>query len=70
VKPQGDFQVVCEECEQTITFPASAHGSVQDCPHCGAYVDALTAEELAAHEEGQQEAVEEYQAEGSDDSGE
>jgi hypothetical protein len=31
--------VVCEECQQEATFPETQHGSVQDCPHCGAYVD-------------------------------
>lgn len=62
--PQGEFEVTCEECEQSITFPASAHGSVQDCPHCGAYVDVLTADELAASDAP----AEEYEEEVGDDS--
>ena len=30
----GSIAVVCESCHQTVTFPVSAAGSVQDCPHC------------------------------------
>lgn len=29
----------CEECGRNSFFPASQQGSVQDCPHCGAYMD-------------------------------
>jgi hypothetical protein len=32
-------QVVCEDCAKPSTFPASQLGTLQDCPHCGAYVD-------------------------------
>jgi len=31
--------VTCEECGKTFAFPAAQQGTVQDCPHCGAYVD-------------------------------
>ncbi len=31
--------VVCEDCGKTTAFPASQRGTVQDCSHCGAYVD-------------------------------
>jgi hypothetical protein len=31
--------VVCEECGKRSSYPASQRGSVQDCSHCGAYVD-------------------------------
>lgn len=31
--------VVCEECRETTTFDASRRGHVEDCSHCGAYVD-------------------------------
>ena len=34
-----DVSVVCEECGKTASFPASQLGSVESCPHCGAYVD-------------------------------
>jgi endogenous inhibitor of DNA gyrase (YacG/DUF329 family) len=33
------IDVLCEECGKTSQFPASQQGSVQSCPHCGAYVD-------------------------------
>ncbi len=33
------INVVCEECDQLATFPAAQRGSVQQCPHCGDYVD-------------------------------
>ena len=32
-------EVTCEECGRQSTFPASQRGTVQDCAHCGAYVD-------------------------------
>jgi hypothetical protein len=35
----GEVEAVCEECDQPTTFPASEQGTVQQCPHCGAYVD-------------------------------
>jgi hypothetical protein len=30
---------ICEECGQSATFPPSEQGTVQDCPHCGKYMD-------------------------------
>ncbi len=33
------IEVTCEECGETSEFPATQKGSVQSCPHCGAYVD-------------------------------
>jgi hypothetical protein len=33
------LEVVCEECGRSSHFPAAQRGSVQKCPHCGAYVD-------------------------------
>jgi hypothetical protein len=33
------IDVVCEKCGKTTSFPASQHGSVQNCAHCNAYVD-------------------------------
>jgi hypothetical protein len=33
------IQVNCEECGQSSEFPAKERGSVQECPHCGAYLD-------------------------------
>lgn len=31
--------VRCEECGKHTMFPATERGRVQNCPHCGAYVD-------------------------------
>lgn len=33
------IEVVCEECGKRSEFPAAQKGSVQNCSHCGAYVD-------------------------------
>src|SRR5437762_4778460 len=35
----GEVEAVCEECGQTTTFTAAEQGTVQQCPHCGAYLD-------------------------------
>ena len=32
-------EVACEECKEMCSYPAEQRGSVQECPHCGAYVD-------------------------------
>jgi hypothetical protein len=34
-----DVEIACEECGQRSAFPAAQRGSVQQCKHCGAYVD-------------------------------
>lgn len=39
------LEVVCEECQQTASFPAKQRGTVQVCPHCGAYVDVESGED-------------------------
>jgi hypothetical protein len=36
-----EIEVLCEDCGRTAKFPSSQHGSIQDCPHCGAYVDVV-----------------------------
>lgn len=33
------IEVHCEDCGKTSTFAGSLAGTVQDCPHCGSYVD-------------------------------
>ncbi len=35
----GPVRVVCEECGKAAEFPAGQRGSVQNCPHCEAYLD-------------------------------
>lgn len=36
---EATVEATCEECGQRSAFPAAQDGTVQDCPHCGAYVD-------------------------------
>jgi rubrerythrin len=39
-RAQGaEVEATCEECGKTATFPAAQYGTVQDCPHCGAWLD-------------------------------
>jgi hypothetical protein len=33
------IEVVCEECGESASFPVAQRASVQECPHCGAYLD-------------------------------
>jgi hypothetical protein len=35
----GTVDVVCEECGKGATFPAAEQGTVQECPHCGGFLD-------------------------------
>ncbi len=44
----GSMAFDCEECGKQIIFPATLEGSVQECPHCLAYVDVP---DTAAHAE-------------------
>jgi hypothetical protein len=37
--------VVCEECGASSTFPASCRDTVQDCPHCSAFLDVVDPDE-------------------------
>lgn len=39
VSGDGSIKAVCEECGRSSKFPAEQDGSVQDCPHCGAFMD-------------------------------
>lgn len=33
------IEVLCEECGERTSFPAAQRGSVQECPHCGTFLD-------------------------------
>ena len=33
------MDVVCDECGKSSQWPAAKKGSVQNCPHCRAYID-------------------------------
>jgi hypothetical protein len=48
-------QAACEECGRAVEFPASQRGSVQECPHCGEYVDVPADGESSDPEEGDDE---------------
>ena len=37
--PEEEIEVSCEKCGQCTRFPPAQRGSVQQCQHCGAYVD-------------------------------
>ncbi|MFO0821504.1 MAG: DUF2007 domain-containing protein [Pirellulales bacterium] len=39
VEATGDIQVICEDCGKSTSFPRSLDGTIQECRHCGAYVD-------------------------------
>src|SRR6266849_5354291 len=39
LQAEPEIAIVCEECGQRSAFPAFQLGSVQQCQHCGAYVD-------------------------------
>jgi len=41
----GPVNAVCEECGAVTTFPAKDRGTVQDCPHCGEYLDVFGGDE-------------------------
>lgn len=32
-------QVTCEHCGMVCTFPGERRGGIEDCPHCGEYID-------------------------------
>jgi rubrerythrin len=32
-------EATCDECGKTAAFSATQRGTVQECPHCGAYLD-------------------------------
>jgi len=35
----GPVDAQCEECDRFSTFDGKYRGTVQDCPHCGAFMD-------------------------------
>jgi hypothetical protein len=55
--PGPVIEVDCEECGQRSAFPAVQRGSVQQCHHCGAYVDVETetSSEESAESQGDEE---------------
>jgi hypothetical protein len=48
------IDIVCEECHQKASFTVSQLGTIQDCPHCGAYVDVEGTEQTDEYWHGQQ----------------
>jgi hypothetical protein len=45
------IEVVCAECGHPASFPAAQQGSVQHCPHCGAFIDVGDTEAPARSED-------------------
>jgi hypothetical protein len=43
-------EAVCEECGEKAVFPYAQRGTVQDCPHCGEFVDVPGGEALEVPE--------------------
>lgn len=37
----------CESCRQVVTFPAARRGHVEECPHCGGFLDVPSASSCA-----------------------
>ncbi|MFO0809318.1 MAG: hypothetical protein U0746_11885 [Gemmataceae bacterium] len=35
----GDVIITCEDCGKQSPFPASLAGNIEQCPHCGSYID-------------------------------
>lgn len=35
----GNVDAECEECGKPSAWPATLMGTIQDCPHCGKYMD-------------------------------
>ena len=44
-------QALCDECGNAAPFPAIQRGSVQECPHCGAYMDVVDDDDVDSSEQ-------------------
>ena len=42
-----NVELVCFGCKETLSFPASAVGTIQECPHCGRHVEVELPAEVA-----------------------
>jgi hypothetical protein len=54
-----DILVACEECDKQSSFPGVQRGSVQQCPHCGGFIDVGEAESAGEWESAVEEDLEE-----------
>ncbi len=41
-----NVELVCDGCEKSISFPVSVVGTIQECPHCGGYIDVELPDEV------------------------
>ncbi len=57
--PDSPIEVVCEECGKVSVFPAEMWGTVQECPHCGEFMDV-----------GDDDVGDEWRVEGGDEAAE
>ncbi len=44
----NDIEVLCPDCRGVAHFPVADAGSVQSCPHCGAFVDVKASSQPAS----------------------
>lgn len=44
------IEFACEDCGETMSYPVSDIGTVQQCPHCGEYVDVPEERDQSAYE--------------------
>lgn len=42
-----NVEQVCDGCKNSLLFPASAVGTIQECPHCGGHVEVELPGEVA-----------------------
>jgi hypothetical protein len=54
--PGAEVEVVCEDCGKMTAFPATYRGTVQECTHCGAYLDVGEPDEEEPSDEQSDEA--------------
>jgi hypothetical protein len=52
--PGPEVEAFCEDCGKTSVFPADQNGTVQNCSHCGAFLD-VGEEDLPGDSEGENE---------------
>lgn len=41
-----NVELLCDGCKNNLLFPASAIGTIQECPHCGRHVDVELPDEV------------------------
>ena len=60
------LKVVCTECGKVSTFPTKQQGTVQECPHCAAYLDVEPEDEAEERQTSSELAEGEEEGRGQD----